>query len=1548
MLGSVTGADPSTEGAATPRELAELLWFARQLGPEEQAGQEGPAASGQAAPAAHARRSTTPTAVPPSPDTAPHPTDHRHQPSPPPPDTRIPLHLPEPPHPDAPGGPGRGRGTPLLAPAPPMLPHPLALQRALRPLKRKVPAPHARLLDEHATADRIARLGAHPDAWLPVLRPAPDRWLRLNLVYDAGPTMPVWRPLVRELHTVLAQSGIFRTVTVHRATPDGRARQVPALADGRTVTLIVSDCMGPQWRPGPAGDRWYRTLRRWASRMPLAVVQPLPEHLWHTTALPAAPGLLTAPSSAAPSAALTFTPYDAHDPHLAYGAHDARNPHGPHNPHGGAVPLPVLEPTPTWLANWAALIAAPGGGHAPGALAWLAPAPLPPAEPAPGVSSLPAEDLVLRFRATASPEAFRIAGHLALANPSLPVMRLVQRALDRSPRPQHLAEIILSGMLTALPGPPGSYEFRPGVRELLLRSLPRTARTRTREFLARVGGLIDERAGLAAGEFRAEVRRGAADGDGGAGPAFATAGTGSAFATVSAETVRRLGGEPAEELVGGRYRLLGQRGPSERMWAAVDVRTDQTVVVHLYPPQEAPHERFLREARALAELRHPNVVRVLDHGVHDERPYLVAEFVDGVTVAELQHGSGPGVSFRVFARLATDVLPALEALHERGLVRGQDGWDGLLLRPDGSVVISRFALGKQSEGPDAWSDLFRFGTLLRDLAAHSPVSPGFQRMQAELASDTDPVRFLRRLRRTIPLGWAQDGIGADRLRIALLGPLNISRQNRLLPLPSPDALALLCMLALQQGRRVGRAELAAGLWEEPPSGLEALRRLDAVAREIRQCLGPGTLAELSDGYALHLPGDYIDVHHCEELVAGSTDDMDPQLQRSLVQDALDLFHGDPLEGLPGPAATATRDRLRALRLELLGQARDSEAIESYESHAERPQRQHGEPVDAALRKPHQELIAAGQERATVLIEFTDPRGHTWPDGTFQIEFSDSREPLPPHRALGRALPRMLEPGRVYDGVAGLTGGYLVTAKPGDSVLPLLDSVPRELTALLAESEQPPPKIRVTFWHAAQPDLADALERSAADTTDVTIVLSPVLHQELASGDPDFVDLALFRPLYREQPEAGPPIAWYWPLELPRPASEPEPLPGAEQRRYPVLGPYITRDPDALRPPTGGAAIVHTMPDGSLALLDRAWPHGRRSRSPVTYYRVYRHRSLTPFSLALPSSGDELFDLMFEMSWRVEDPVALVQADIDDVEKRLLDHLREEGGRITRRFSPSAGFQAQRALNGLGGWPVPGLMVRCRALSASPALRPPTPVRGSLLRTVLTDARAVLLGFDGPLVRLYGGTDGESRATGELIRLLTELRHPDDALSGEPLLTTAGPAAAPEGRPNPLDLLRALAAHRLGPELGRALARIEQKSAAGARATPHSDALAVILRTTGRDVAVVADNAPDVVRKALAPRALQLRGGVHGRADDLSLLMPHPDCLQRALTALHTAPEQAVLIASSVAELTAARSIGLPAIGYAHSEQHATLLRQATECVTTLQSLAPILDVVEHG
>ncbi|MGW1326233.1 SAV_2336 N-terminal domain-related protein [Streptomyces antibioticus] len=1423
----------ATDTAPTARELAELLWLAGRL-------DTGTAPDG---PAAHP--AATAEALPAT--AAPTPTPAPRNPAPPPavpgtpaptPGDRVPLHLPTPPtgQPGTAEGTGGGQGSPspLLAPAPPMLPRPLALQRALRPLKRTVPAPRTRLLDDRATADRIARLDAHPDVWLPVFRPARDRWLRLSLVHDTGPTMPVWRPLVRELHTVLAQSGVFRTVTLHTATPDGLARHVPDPGDGRTVTLVVSDCTGPQWHAGPAGTRWYRTLRHWASRMPLAVVQPLPEHLWATTALPAEPGLLLSPGAAAPLSALTFTPYDTDT--------------APAPP--GAVPLPVLEPGAPWLANWASLVASPGGGQVPGAAARLpvAPAPVPPeASVVP-----PAQDLVLRFRATASPEAFRLAGHLALAVPSVPVMRLVQRAVERDPRPQHLAEVILSGMLTAVPGPPGSYDFRPGVRDLLLRTLPRTARGRTRELLDRMGHLIDARAGLTAGEFRATP-------GGGTG----TADPGPAFATVSEETVRRLGGTPAPDagLVAGRYRLLGRRGPGQRMWRAVDEHTDRPVVVHRYPPQPAPQERFLREAETLAGIEDPHVVRILDYGVEGETPYLVAEFVDGVTLTELIAGSRPGVSFPVFARLVCDGTSGLRALHERGLVRGQAGANGLLLRPDGPVVLSRFALGEESRRRSSASDSADFERLLRELAPHVPaVPPRHRSLLTQIAGGTVPSDAPAELAGV----WER-----DLLRVRMLGPLRISRSAETLPAPSPEAQALLCLLLSQSGRRMTYDELAHGLWDQPPRPRSARRRIDALATELRRHLGPGTVAAVDDGYALHVPGVSIDAVACEEALA-----------EDRPSDALALFHGDPLDGVPGPAAQAARTRLR----ELHDRLRERHAAD--------------DPPAAA---------------PTLLIE-TSADLTARPESRITLEY-----------AVHEVLTRGALTAQQYE-MRVRPDGYAVEFTPDAYLLPLLAAALRWLPGPLAELADPP-RLRVTFRDG---------ETAGAATPDhpapVVLTVPPALFEAFA-GSSAAAGPHRFHPVYGDGPGA-PPVAWYCPL------------PPAEEPRDLVRGPLITRDLRQLGVPAPGrTAVVHTRPGVPPALLDPAAPYGAGPRRPASYYEV----DLTPrhalHHLPLPSSGKGTFTAAVALTWRVTDPVAFVRAEVTDVQARLLDHLAAAGPRITRHHSPRRPAGAQRALNSqLGRWPVPGVEVICTATLA-PEHAPPPEVPGPgpgpaavPLSELLADAETVLLGFDGPLTRLFPAAAARDAAR-DLMALVVEHRNPEDALAGR---AAGDRGAARELFVHPLDVLRAFAHDRLGPLLRDRLDELELLAVPDAPVTHRSAALVRALHHSGRRVGVVTDVCAPAVHRYLEGILMPLRAGVHGRGADLTRLMPHPDCLRRALPPGDGAARAAVLIGSTVAELTAAQQVGLRFVGLARNPTIEQRLREAG-CALTVPSLTPVLE-----
>ncbi|MFJ6831631.1 SAV_2336 N-terminal domain-related protein [Streptomyces sp. NPDC091209] len=1348
LLGRVGGGETPTSV-----ELAELLWLAGHIeepavvapGPPRPGGRP---ASARTPPEAPAR-----TDVPPDPPPGDPPAGPDR-----PGDGRVPLRLPGSGSPDrdatgtgrdaADDGPTNTPHTTLLAPAPPMLPHPLALQRTLRPLKRRVPAPAGHTLDEEATAHRIARLGAAPQWWLPVLRPATERWLTLHLVHDTGPTMPVWRPLVRELHTVLAQSGVFRTVELHQLTAGGTVRRPgsqESYADGRTVTLLVSDCMGAQWRGGPAGTRWYRTLRRWAARMPVAVLQPLPERLWRTTALPATTARLTAPWPAAPNSAYTVDSCLSDD---LPGT-------------GPALALPVLEPAARWLANWSSLVA--GGGRLPGSVAMLdtAPVPAPLDEHGRGdVERLSAEELVLRFRSTASPEAFRLAGHLAVGRPELPVMRLVHAAIERSPRPQHLAEVILSGLLSAgRPGPPGSYAFRPGVRELLLRTLPRTAHGRTSELLGRVGALIDARAGVAAGEFPVVAP----------GPGDATA-DGEEFASVREESVRRLGGGAAPRtggLVLGRYRLVRRLGRGGQLMLSEDTRSGRNVVVHAYAP--SAHEGFLDDAAALAGVGHPNVLTVHDFGIEENVPYLVSEFTEGLTVAELTAEGGFALPFSLLAPVAQQLARGLRAVHERGVTHGRLTPNGLIVRPDGGLKITHFALGTGRDR-DPSQDLHGFGSLLRELTNGAgsgelnAVPSEFRALMSDIlnpltSSDPQAQRRGMDLFFTPSFAQALEAAEAARHRYRILGRVRITRGDRTVRTLSPRQQALVCMLLLRRGRPATHAELTEGLWEgRAPQRAARLLATDAAA--VREALGPGVLARTADGYALHADPDCVDLALCEDLVARAKAHRnagDPQAAGACLRRALDLWAGDPVYDVPGPAAEAARGRLRALRLNLCatraeldlesgdfsraasdlgellrshprredfrrlhilalkGQGRVAEAIESYRAYEEL--RATGEP-DPALLELYRELRSA-PERGSPIIA---------------VEYgADSVEDPHTHSVLGRTLAWLLSLSDMAPNEYELLGrdnGYVVITVPDASVLTALNVVVRELPGALLELDEPP-RIRVTFWHTAlfaragsptvPPDLRPGLDRPEAD---IMVVLSPVLYEELMSGGGTTPSPDRFHPLHRRPPSEGRadvradgPDAWYCTLDLPERLPELEPV-----RRDLVRGPFTTRDLTRLRgAEQGRTAVVHTDPDTSLTLLDLDRPRGKRPpRSLITYYEVDLTTHGAAHELRLPSSGGSSFAASVELSWHVDDPVAFVRDETHDVSRLLLDHLVKEAGRITRRHPLRRAGAAQRAVHeGLRRWPVPGLSVACsvrlRESASLPPARTPPPSDTSVQR-----------------------------------------------------------------------------------------------------------------------------------------------------------------------------------------------------------------------------------------
>jgi serine/threonine-protein kinase len=153
----------------------------------------------------------------------------------------------------------------------------------------------------------------------------------------------------------------------------------------------------------------------------------------------------------------------------------------------------------------------------------------------------------------------------------------------------------------------------------------------------------------------------------------------------------------------GRFTLLERVGSGAFgiVYKAVDPQLDRTVAIKV-PRRgnvgEAPHdvERFLREARSVAQLRHAAIVSVHEVSTIDDNPYLVSDFVEGVTLTELLSARRP--SHRESARLVADVADALAYAHEHGVVHRDVKPSNIMIRPDGSPVLMDFGLAKRDAG----------------------------------------------------------------------------------------------------------------------------------------------------------------------------------------------------------------------------------------------------------------------------------------------------------------------------------------------------------------------------------------------------------------------------------------------------------------------------------------------------------------------------------------------------------------------------------------------------------------------------------------------------------------------------------------------------------------------------------------------------------------------------------------------------------------------------------------------------------------------------------
>jgi WD40 repeat protein/tRNA A-37 threonylcarbamoyl transferase component Bud32/tetratricopeptide (TPR) repeat protein len=175
---------------------------------------------------------------------------------------------------------------------------------------------------------------------------------------------------------------------------------------------------------------------------------------------------------------------------------------------------------------------------------------------------------------------------------------------------------------------------------------------------------------------------------------------GSTFRLEGGSTASSGGATCGQKL--GRFELISVVGTGAfgTVYRARDPQLDRTVAVKVPRAGNLPGgqelDRFLREARSTAQLRHPAIVPVYEVGQQDGLPYLVSDFVEGVTLADrLTAGN---LSFRESAELLARVADALEHAHRNGIIHRDVKPSNIMLRADGTPVIMDFGLAKRAAG----------------------------------------------------------------------------------------------------------------------------------------------------------------------------------------------------------------------------------------------------------------------------------------------------------------------------------------------------------------------------------------------------------------------------------------------------------------------------------------------------------------------------------------------------------------------------------------------------------------------------------------------------------------------------------------------------------------------------------------------------------------------------------------------------------------------------------------------------------------------------------
>jgi serine/threonine-protein kinase len=235
------------------------------------------------------------------------------------------------------------------------------------------------------------------------------------------------------------------------------------------------------------------------------------------------------------------------------------------------------------------------------------------------------------------------------------------------------------------------------------------------------------------------------------------------------------------EVLADRYELeeLVGTGGMSSVFRAHDRLLDRKVALKIlhqqYSDDDEYVERFRREARAVAALSHPNIVTVIDRGEHEDRQFIVFEYVDGENLKRLIERRGPA-PVSTALELGMEIARGLSFAHQQGLVHRDVKPQNVLLNGDGNAKVTDFGIARsldvqhgmtqtgtvlgtsdyiapeqaQGQRVDAHTDVYSLGVVLYELLTSEVPFPGENFVAVAMQHINEPPPPIRDKRPDVP------------------------------------------------------------------------------------------------------------------------------------------------------------------------------------------------------------------------------------------------------------------------------------------------------------------------------------------------------------------------------------------------------------------------------------------------------------------------------------------------------------------------------------------------------------------------------------------------------------------------------------------------------------------------------------------------------------------------------------------------------------------------------------------------------------------------------